>query len=237
MFIPNSSDVEQLRIITTHDGSNTLFHPGTGEHYHSINGAVQESRHVFLESGLQYFLKQTDYHSVSVLEVGFGTGLNFLLSAQFCQDNRIQLQYTGIESSPLSREIVDQTGYDRYVSKETWGFYILGYAQAFQGEVRFPKDVLLEIVHQSVSDFYSDKRFDILYFDAFSARSQPEMWTEQVLGQVCCHLKTCGVFVTYAMNANLKNNMSALGFSLEKIRGASGKREMLRATKMDSHSS
>ncbi len=236
MFIPKPPDSGPLQFITTKDGSNTLFHTGTGEHYHSMNGAVQESRHVFLESGLQYFLTQTDYHSVSVLEVGFGTGLNFLLSAQLCLDNNIQLLYTGIESCPLSREMVGQTGYNNYVSKETWDLYISGYEQALQGEVRLQNNIQLEIVLQAISDFHSVKRFDILYFDAFSARSQPEMWTEKLLGQVCRNLKTNGLFVTYAMNGNLKRNMEALGFSLEKIPGASGKREMLRAKKIDSHS-
>jgi tRNA U34 5-methylaminomethyl-2-thiouridine-forming methyltransferase MnmC len=226
----------KLQFVTTADGSKTLLHPATGEHYHSMNGAVGESQHVFLESGLKFFLRHHPVNPVTILEVGFGTGLNFLLSAQFCQDERLGLQYTGIESNPLSPEIVGQSGYDEYVSKKTWDLFISGYEPAMQREMRFPNNILLEIVLQNASSYNSAKRFDILYFDAFSAGSQPEMWTEQVLSQVCRHLKAGGLFVTYAMNGNLKRNIKALGFSPEKIPGASGKREMLRATKMDSHS-
>ncbi len=141
-----------------------------------------------------------------------------------------------MEAFPLSPDMLGQTGYNNYISKEIWDLYISGYELALQGEVRLLKNIQLEIVQQAVSDYHSTKRFDILYFDAFSARSQPEMWTEKLLGQVCGNLKTNGLFVTYAMNGNLKRNMAALGFSLEIIPGATGKREMLRAKKMDSHS-
>ncbi len=226
----------KLQFVTTADGSKTLLHSPTGEHYHSMNGAVRESQHVFLESGLKFFLSCHVVNPVTILEVGFGTGLNFLLSSQFCQDEGLGLRYTGIETNPLSSKILVQSGYNGYVSKKTWDLFISGYEPAMQRKMRFSNDILLEIVLQDVSGYNSAKRFDILYFDAFSAGSQPEMWTRQVLSQVCRHLKAGGLFVTYAMNGNLKRNMEALGFSPEKIPGGPGKREMLRATKMDTHS-
>ncbi len=225
----------KLQFVTTADGSKTLLHSPTGEHYHSMNGAVRESQHVFLESGLKFFQKHHAVNPVTILEVGFGTGLNFLLSSQFCQDERLGLRYTGIEPNPLSLKILGKSGYDEYVSKKTWDLFISGYEPAMEGEMRFPNNILLEIVLKSVSGYNSAKRFDILYFDAFSAGTQPEMWTRQVLSQASRHLKAGGLFVTYAMNGNLKRNMEALGFSPEKLPGGPGKREMLRATKMSNH--
>ncbi len=226
--------MDQLQFITTADGSKTIFHPEVGEHYHSVNGAVQESRHVFLESGLQHFLKQ-GVSAVSVLEVGFGTGLNFLLSAEYCLDNHINLQYTGIEAFPLAHVMIRQSGYDKYVCKETWELFITKYEDALQKGILFSPSIQLEIVQLKASGFETNKRFDVLFYDAFSAGAQPEMWTYQILGHICYYLNPGGLFVTYAFNGNLKHNMTTLGFSLEKVSGAHGKREMLRATKIYTH--
>src|ERR1700749_4346832 len=104
--------MSHLQIVTTADGSNTIFNSEVGENYHSRHGALQESRHVFLESGLKQFLAATGAGSVSVLEVGFGTGLNFLLTADYCINRDISLDYTGIEAYPLSEEMISQTGYE-----------------------------------------------------------------------------------------------------------------------------
>src|ERR1700743_347069 len=101
-----------LEIVKTEDGSNTIFNSEVGENYHSRHGALQESRHVFVESGLKHFLSANKNNHVSILEVGFGTGLNFLLSADYCTAENIQLDYTGIEAYPLTTEMIRQTGYN-----------------------------------------------------------------------------------------------------------------------------
>ncbi len=118
-----------LEIVKTADGSNTIYSPEVGENYHSKHGALQESRHVFVNSGLCYLLdKQAGANTpVSILEVGFGTGLNFLLSADLCSGKGIALDYTGIEAYPLSLAMISQTGYDQYVSEELWREFISNY--------------------------------------------------------------------------------------------------------------
>jgi len=224
--------MNDLIFIITADGSKTIFDPGNGEHYHSINGALQESKHVFLESGLRHFLKQSNHRVVSVLEVGFGTGLNFLLTAQYAIDHHLSLHYTGIEAYPLSPDMIRESGYSKYISREVWDLFLAKYEQALQRETLFSPFIHWEVVRQKMAAFETGKQFDLLYFDAFSSVSQPEMWTREALSGVCRHLKTGGLFVTYAMNGNLKRSMQALGFRLEKIPGASGKREMGRATKL-----
>ncbi len=203
-----------------------------GEHYHSKHGAFNESKHVFLESGLVHFLNINSSRQVSVLEVGFGTGLNFLLSADYCTQNNINLNYVGIEAFPLATDLVSKTGYQNYLSTELWECFLSVYPNAFDQHAQLNANCRLFIDKSKLSDFISNDQFDIIYFDAFAAIHQPEMWTTEALECVCRYLKPGGVFVTYAITGNLKRSMKALGFSIEKAPGAPGKREMLRAIKL-----
>lgn len=220
-----------LSFTSTADGSKTIFNPQVGEHYHSRHGALQESRHVFLQSGLIYFLG-SDLKEASVLEVGFGTGLNFLVSADYCHLNQIDMEYTGIEAFPLSADIINDSGYDQYVSPRIWEAYTTAYEAALKKEVTLIPGCALHIDNTTLLSFQSEKLFDVLYFDAFAAIHQPEMWTEEALSHVTRFLRKEGVFVTYAITGNLKRTMKSLGFSIEKVTGAAGKREMLRAVKL-----
>jgi len=236
----------QLEFVTTADGSKTIFNPEVGENYHSRHGALQESRHVFLNSGLRYFLDQRekkvlptgfvrtplegDLEGAAVLEVGFGTGLNFLLTADYCVQHQLKLDYTGIEAYPLTHEMIGHTGYDDYVSPGTWTEFMGKYPQALTSQAGFGNNGSLHIDTRKLLDFKSEKLFDVIYFDAFAAIHQPEMWDEQAIGHTIKFLKPGGVFVTYAITGNLKRMLKALGLKVEKAPGAPGKREMLRAT-------
>lgn len=232
--------MSHLQIVTTADGSNTIFNSTVGENYHSRHGALQESRHVFLESGLKYFLKlhdkkdsltAGDLEGASILEVGFGTGLNFLLSAEYCAEQNVPLQYTGIEAYPLPPEMIAQTGYDQYVSEKLWQQFLQNYQQALKNPVQL-NNCQLQIAGCKLLEFYSDKKFDVIYFDAFAAIHQPEMWDEKAIHHTLKFLKPGGVFVTYAITGNLKRTIKNLGLKVEKAPGAPGKREMLRAIKV-----
>jgi tRNA U34 5-methylaminomethyl-2-thiouridine-forming methyltransferase MnmC len=222
-----------LEIVKTADGSNTIFNSEVGEHYHSKHGAAQESRHVFINAGLSYFLENDSAAtSVSILEVGFGTGLNFLLSADFCVDKGIMLDYTGIEAYPLSLEMISQTGYDRYVSPELWHQFMISYGSRLLVSYELIPNCRLQIANCKLLNFQSDKQYDIIYFDAFAVAHQPEMWDEAAISHTIQFLKPGGVFVTYAITGNLKRALKALGCKVEKAPGAPGKREMLRAVKL-----
>ncbi|NGM60313.1 tRNA (5-methylaminomethyl-2-thiouridine)(34)-methyltransferase MnmD [Sphingobacterium sp. SGG-5] len=219
-----------MELVTTADGSKTLYHAGIGEHYHSRHGALQESKHVFLESGLQFFLKrERQQDAVSVLEVGFGTGLNFVLTADYCMQHHIQLDYCGIEAFPLPVETIRQMAYESYVDGAVWNGFIANYEQACRERVQLTARVNLQVAYTEVLNFAVEKTFDVIYFDAFAAVHQPEMWDDRTLAHVTKYLKPGGVFVTYAITGNLKRSMKALGFTIEKAPGAPGKREMLRA--------
>lgn len=217
--------------VITGDGSRTLFNPAIGEHYHSKHGAFNESKHVFLQSGLVHYLQINSSKQVSILEVGFGTGLNFLLTADYCTQNHINLEYLGIEAFPLDSDLVSETGYQSYLNIELWERFLAVYPNALNQRMELNPNCRLFIDESKLSDFITQDQFDIIYFDAFAAIHQPEMWTTEALESVCQYLKPGGVFVTYAITGNLKRSMKSLGFSIEKAPGAPGKREMLRATK------
>jgi tRNA U34 5-methylaminomethyl-2-thiouridine-forming methyltransferase MnmC len=221
----------ELTIVTTADGSKTIYNAQVGELYHSRNGALQESQHVFVNSGLSYFLDSTVVNEVSILEVGFGTGLNFLLSADLCIAKKIQLNYTGIEAYPLTSQMMAQTGYDEYTSPQLWQTYLEKYPEALQTKVNLVNYIQLNIAGETLLNFKVDEKYDIIYFDAFAASRQPEMWEEEAINHVVNFLKPGGVFVTYAITGNLKRMLKALGLKIEKAPGAAGKREMLRAVK------
>ncbi len=222
---------QPLSFAITSDGSKTLFNSQIGEHYHSRHGALQESNHVFLESGLKYFLKEGQTKA-SILEVGFGTGLNFLVSAEYCCLKQIEMDYIGIEAYPLPLDVIYNTDYDRYLTPHLWKAFTQNYEQALRNKMKLDRYCKLQIACTTLLEFKSDNLFDVLYFDAFAAIHQPEMWNEESLSHVSSFLRPGGVFVTYAITGNLKRTMKGLGFTIEKAPGAPGKREMLRAVKL-----
>jgi tRNA U34 5-methylaminomethyl-2-thiouridine-forming methyltransferase MnmC len=222
----------ELTIVPTADGSNTIYNAEVGEHYHSRHGALQESLHVFVKSGLQYFFDRNDTSEVSILEVGFGTGLNFLLTADACTNKQIQLNYTGIEAYPVNADMMLQTGYQQYIPGVLWEQFNSNYTAALTGKIEINHTTKLHIAHSKLLDFKTDEQFDIIYFDAFAAAHQPEMWNEEAIGHTISFLKPGGVFVTYAITGNLKRMLKSMGFKVEKAPGAPGKREMLRAVKL-----
>ncbi|MDF2477279.1 MAG: tRNA (5-methylaminomethyl-2-thiouridylate)-methyltransferase [Sphingobacterium sp.] len=221
----------KIDFVTTADGSKTLYNAEIGECYHSKHGAVQESKHVFIKTGLDHFVQQTGASEVAILEVGFGTGLNFLQTADYIRDKSFRVDYVGIEGFPLPLATIAETGYNENVDTILWSAYLNNYEAALQQQVQIHQRLQLTIAHTLLMDFQSEKRFDVVYFDAFAAVHQPEMWSDLALGHIAQFVKPGGVFVTYAITGNLKRSMKSLGFSIEKAPGAPGKREMLRATK------
>lgn len=224
--------MDNLSFAITSDGSKTLFNRAVGEHYHSLHGALQESKHVFLNTGMRYFLEKNAIKRVKILEVGFGTGLNFLITADFCSENNIQLDYTGIEAFPLKPDMIADTGYEEYIAHKLWDSFTEQYEEAQKSVVQIGKSCTLKIEAEKMLDFNSKELFDVVYFDAFAAVHQPEMWNQESLKHISKFIKPGGVFVTYAITGDLKRTMKNLGFTIEKAPGAAGKREMLRAVKI-----
>nr|WP_121273705.1 tRNA (5-methylaminomethyl-2-thiouridine)(34)-methyltransferase MnmD [Pedobacter schmidteae] len=221
------------KITLTADGSNTLYNENIGEHYHSKHGALQESKHVFINAGLKHAIHSFPDQPISILEVGFGTGLNFLLSAAYGQENNIPLNYISLEAFPLQLEELESTGYHQYVPLDIWEGTVNNYGKAFQQFVSIVPLQQLKIIHTYLHRYETTQQFDLIYYDAFSVQHQPEMWTDEIIAHVCQFLKPGGIFVTYAITGKLKRSLKSIGFTIEKLPGAPGKREMLRATKTE----
>ncbi|MBK21157.1 MAG: SAM-dependent methyltransferase [Flavobacteriales bacterium] len=217
------------RIITTNDGSHTLFVPALNEQYHSIHGAVKEAEHVFLKMGLDEFI-HPDRVSVNVFEVGFGTGLNALLSAQWSTFKQKKLAYTSIEKFPVSKREFQQLNYggivdanDLYtkITDAAWnGFTVI--SESFKLR-KLKLDLLRDVLPNG---------FDIVFFDAFAPNKQPELWDTSVFEKIYSLMNKNSLMVTYCCQGQAKRNMISAGFEVEKVPGPPGKREMLRARKL-----
>lgn len=234
LILRTMSKIIEPVIVRTADGSKTIFHSESGEHYHSRHGATGESKHVFVGMGLEYISQHVKSEPIRILEIGFGTGLNFLLSADYAEENSIGIEYVGVEAYPLEVEVLQSLDFDEFVKPEVWGSFIQNYSSVLHSYPKFlpiSSLVRLSIAQQRVLEVSFNQEFDLIYFDAFSTTHQPEMWTLDVLQHVTEHLVVGGAFVTYSITGSLKRSLKSLGFTIEKLPGAPGKREMLRAIK------
>ncbi|GHT03370.1 hypothetical protein AGMMS49525_08320 [Bacteroidia bacterium] len=222
--------MKEFQLQLTADGSHTLFLPELDEHYHSVNGAIQEARHVYIEAGFNQCPKDT----IHVLELGFGTGLNALLTALESQKRQTKTIYTTLEKYPLPSGIVNQLNYneiDSNLFQQThaaeWGkcvplsdfftlqkintdFNVWGGAQNFESRPEY---------------------FDVVYYDAFAPDKQSEVWSQSLFDKIYASMNPDGILTTYCAKGNIRRMMLAADFQVERISGPPGKREMLRARK------
>tara|TARA_R110002049_G_scaffold18326_11_gene70250 strand:+ start:358 stop:1023 length:666 start_codon:yes stop_codon:yes gene_type:complete len=216
------------KIITTSDGSKTIQIEDWNEQYHSIHGAVQEAYHVFIKNGLSLFHDR----GLSILEIGFGTGLNALITLLESDKLGLDVSYTGVEAYPVLPEELEQLGYAGALGTEDLEHYFLKMHQNSWGKHHQIKAGFTLIKQQMDFKQISDENtFDLIYFDAFGARVQPELWTEEIFAIMYKALKKDGVLVTYSAKGSVRRAMQAVGFVVERLPGPPGKREMLRALK------
>lgn len=216
----------------TGDGSHTLYVPELGEHYHSVFGAIAESRHIFLDAGFKHINRP--FETIEILEIGLGTGLNALLTFIESEAGRCQVKYTTIELNPLKEDIYSLLNYaDLLNYRDSWKIFSLLHQSAWNEPVHLTSFFSFYKIKASLQDYQPEKEaFDLVYFDAFGPDVQPEMWTKEVFDKMAFGLKKHGVLVTYSTKGTVKRNLSGAGFSLEKLPGPRGKREILRAIKI-----
>lgn len=219
-------------IITTADGSKTIQIEEWNEHYHSVHGAIQEAKHVFLKHGFQFCLKGvTDLaHRLSILEIGFGTGLNAFLTLLEAETLKRHIQYTGIEAYPVLAEEIHQLNYIQQLSAELYSEAFLAFHEcAWEQEIEISPYFQLTKQQKDFNQIDFREAFHLIYFDAFGPRVQPELWTESLFLKLFNALKPSGVLVTYSAKGSVRRAMQSAGFMVEKLQGPPGKREMLRA--------
>lgn len=211
----------------TNDGSTTIHLPEWNESYHSKHGAIQEAYHVFIKNGLSSFKG----NSVSVLEIGFGTGLNaFITCLEVLKSGQV-INYVGVEAYPVSVEEAMQMNYISQLAKNQSDIFKSLHHSPWEEEQQLTANFSLTKRQQFFQDISDTNTFDLIYFDAFGFRVQPELWSDLIFQKMYDALRPNGILVTYACRTSIKNAMLLAGFSVKKLPGAPGKREMLRAIK------
>lgn len=215
--------------IITEDGSHTLFHQDIGEHYHSIYGAIQESVHVFIQQG--FVAAAERFQEIIVLEVGFGTGLNALLTLESATRLEIPVFYQSFEPFPLSKELTDGLNYVENERLISFSADFQAMHQASDGEVaKINQWFTFQRKERKIQSGITDEHlFNLVYFDAFSPVVAPELWQPEIFTLMRQHMVEGGVLVTYSARGSVRRALQAAGFHVERLPGPPGKREMLRA--------
>ncbi|MCW8897345.1 MAG: tRNA (5-methylaminomethyl-2-thiouridine)(34)-methyltransferase MnmD [Flavobacteriales bacterium] len=219
-----------MELKKTADGSHTLFVPELNETYHSIHGAIQESQHVFIKNGLHYF---GDKKTVNILEIGFGTGLNALLTLLAIENSSQKVDYISLEKFPLPNELVQQLNYPTQLKLDTDQKKLFNHLYICEWNALTPitNNFNLLKIDKDLADFQYETIFDIVYFDAFAPEKQAELWTDEIFSKIYDFLKPKGILVTYCAKGVVKRTIKSVGFQLETLPGPPGKREMIRAIK------
>ncbi len=221
---------EKITLFITEDGSHSLHVPELDETYHSSHGAIQESRHVFIKHGLEYWFAKNKAKELSIFEVGFGTGLNVLLTALKAKELSVKVNYHSIELYPLANEISSQLNYPKQLGCDIKLFNKL-HASPWEHEEMITENLGLIKTEASFKDFITTRTYNLIYFDAFAPSKQPEMWDYALIEKCYNILNPNGVFVTYSAKGQLKRDLKTAGFMVESLPGPPGKFEMTRAVK------
>jgi tRNA U34 5-methylaminomethyl-2-thiouridine-forming methyltransferase MnmC len=231
----------QRKIITTADGSKTIQIEEWNEQYHSIHGAIQEANHVFIKHGLLFYSEQChlehnrkvvseNNQNISILEIGFGTGLNALVTLLEAKKLKLKIDYVGVEAYPVSTEEISELNYAEQLSVDENLFSKL-HSCTWEEKHIITSNLSLTKQQKYFKEISEKNAYNIIYFDAFGARVQPELWTEDIFKIMYNTLKDKGVLVTYSAKGSVRRAMQAVGFKVERLEGPPGKREMLRACK------
>jgi len=220
-------------MLTTGDGSVTIHIPEWNEQYHSKHGAIAEAQHVFIKTGLHHFLSQKSKDvkvPLAILEIGFGTGLNAFLTLLEAKNLSVKIEYTGVEAYPISVSEISKLNYASLLG-ESIGIFKKLHESTWEIPSEISDNFQLTKKKKLFSEIKAVEAFHLIYFDAFGARVQPDLWTEVIFTIMYKALLPKGVLVTYAAKGSVRRAMQAVGFIVERLPGPPGKREMLRATK------
>jgi tRNA U34 5-methylaminomethyl-2-thiouridine-forming methyltransferase MnmC len=217
-----------MTLILTNDGSRSVFSEKYGVTYHSKFGAVTESAHVFIAAGLRY--KAAVQREISILETGFGTGLNAFMTWLEAERRNLKIAYLGLEMFPISETEATSLDYPAALASPERADDFLALHRCDWGATHsFSEHFVFEKRKTRIEEFEQPQAFDLIYFDAFAPQAQPELWTEAVFARMFNSLKPDGVLVTYCAQGHFKRTLKKVGFTVERLQGPPGKREMTRA--------
>jgi len=217
------------QIIITSDGSSSIHIPEWDEQYHSKHGAIQEAYHVFIKNGLEFI----NDDNISILEIGLGTGLNCFITFLEAQKYNFEIDYTGIEAYPIT---LDEKNLLNYVSQldatKHQKIFDDIHTSEWEKKIQITKNFTLTKQLQKFEYITVRNQFNLIYFDAFSPRVQPELWTEAIFQKMYNALVPNGILVTYSAKGSVRRALQNVGFKVERLPGPPGKREMLQAMKI-----
>lgn len=216
----------ELRV--TEDGSHTLYLPEMDEPYHSIHGAIQESRHVFLAHGLLTL----DKSSLNILEIGFGTGLNALLTLAEGQKRGLIINYHTVEKYPLDYEEFSQINFENFIEGVHPGSLMKLHEAPWEEKVPITETFTITKEKSDFRTMKASRSLDLVYFDAFAPQKQPHLWTEEIFRTISEAVAPGGVLVTYTCKGSVRRALTSCGFEVTKVPGPPGKREMIRAERI-----
>lgn len=216
-------------LIVTGDGSHSLFVPELDEQYHSVHGAIQESNHVFISSGLNICTKS----NLVVFEIGFGTGLNAFLTFLKSEKTGIKVNYIGIEKYPLIPLEYKELNYASMICQKYEETFLFIHDCIWGKQIEITPLFSIQKINSDLKDENLDTLpfFDLIYFDAFAPNKQPDLWIKEIYQKIYNHSNPGAILVTYCVKGIVRRDLQQVGFSVERIQGPPGKKEMLRATK------
>jgi tRNA U34 5-methylaminomethyl-2-thiouridine-forming methyltransferase MnmC len=223
----------ERKIITTGDGSHSIEVPEMKVTYHSVHGAIQESMHVFIEAGFRHVISKLGDQGITIriLEMGFGTGLNALLTLKEIENLNFSVHYTALELSPLEQQQAALLNYCEQLSrKDLESFFIKLHTSEWEKDNSITPNSILHKTNVSLLNYSTTDHYHLVYYDAFAPAAQPELWTREVFEKLNGMMAPGGILVTYCSKGDVRKALLGAGFSVERIPGPKGKREMLRGT-------
>ena len=220
-----------LKIIKTSDGSDTIFNSELNESYHSLHGSINESNVVYIQNGLEFYLNQNKKNNIKILEVGFGTGLNFLLTYIFIERRKEKISYHTLEPFPLPNNIIEKLNYIKKVGDQYNKIFksshsiLPGIINDMDKKIDFLKSKI------SLEEINLSEKYDIIFFDAFAPSKQPSIWKKKNLEKIYACMRDGSILVTYCSSGQFKRDLKSIGFKVDVLPGPKGKKEMVRAIK------
>ncbi|MBI9037659.1 MAG: tRNA (5-methylaminomethyl-2-thiouridine)(34)-methyltransferase MnmD [Bacteroidales bacterium] len=226
----NVSKYAQAEIVQSGDGSHTIFLPNLNETYHSTYGAIEESKHIFIDAGLKTIINS--HEEINIFELGFGTGLNAFLT--YFEGKNTKINYITVESNPLKESFYSKLNYHKIIDKDnSKEIFLKLHTSDWNRKVAFNENFTIKKINDKVQNIkLENNNFDLVYFDAFSPDLQPELWTEQVFRKIASAMKINGILLTYSAKGSVKRALKNAGFKVEGLPGPTGKREITRARRM-----
>ncbi len=218
--------MNNIELRQTKDGSYTYYNTQFGEHYHSVEGAYTESLHIYINNGLKLINKS----NITIFEMGFGSGLNALLTFYYAQKLSLKIKYIALEKYPLPFHLVEKYPLPSFLDELHSIFYQMHYIEG-NSSIELSNNFVFAKVIGDMQEYVFKEKIDLCYYDAFSYSKQPELWTKEIFEKIYQAMNFGGMLLTYSSKGEVKRVLREVGFEVKRFKGAGSKRHSLRCIK------